>query len=819
MSEKDVANDLINLIDCCSPRNSEKFENLVECSRNFEKDLGSSPENNEIVKLESLSKENLEENKCQETIKTCSVSRHDFVKENIERIKKLTAEIEVQEEGPSISTKNSPILIKSKNPQKDKKSKNQSLEKTLDLKQDMPKHIEERINALRDLNISDKIDKKFSNTLKPLELKKIVAKEELQRKENLEKTSSIDEENKLSSRRNSSSRMRKIRAEKSPPKRAASKQPERPESCDLITTSLKSQEVLANKFIREFEKIIQDLNLDNDDIDLDNTITILTNLHFINNEPGSLSFDNEVSLVDKLWKLFGGNPTIKTSSLMTMCLHIMNLYKSNSYFTDERCANIKTWTVVNGIFVYSPDEALKIHKQYYDFYQNRRFGIKSYKQIVKTLEGSLPKDSGGQLLTKSKSNMSENIGTGVKKPPISRERSYKVQSPGKAMNDHGEGIKRPLSRNYRSPSKIVQGLEKHNSSVEGEFSIDSHKSKIKQETDEFYSEKVQKEILRMRKIREDKEKKIGKIEGLMNKPNKKISSCEEEKSQSSVRARKASCGSSVSSQSRNSNISRNKSRDRKVIENLKGKSTADKNDKKKIEGKGLKIKCPPYEPNACFKNPDSLELVSFETSMMIQVDENKTGDSMIKNSEPDIEICSKDKEKSSGTRVIYIDLGKEENDESIESIEKGENLGLVLDSYEKDIQDKEKNYRGFDSKNHTVPIDNLKEKSADRENSETSLGSPNDEYEVKNVRRMEKMDYKIEVLKEEGKFEEDILKTDKKGNEEKGENCEKIGENFLEEKETGLLTTEKQDEIWTFIKTYNLPMNSFEKLKEIFFKK
>ncbi|OMJ94675.1 hypothetical protein SteCoe_2175 [Stentor coeruleus] len=807
MSDKDLPNDLVGAIDCFSLKNSEKFENLVECADCIGKDKESIG-NNEIAKLMSCSKEDFEEIKCSETGKPYSVSRHDFVKENIERIKKLTVELEVQEEGSSISTKNSPIIIKYINSQKDKKSKDKSLEKTLDLKHEMPKHIEDRINGLKDLNISSKIDRKFSNTVKPLELKKIIAKEELQRKENLKKTASIDEENKLSSRRNSSSRIRNKRTEKSPPKRVASKQPERPASCDLITTSLKSQDVLANKFIKEFEKIIQDLNLNNDDIDLDHTITILTNLRFINNEPGSLSFDNEVSLVDKLWKLFGGNPTIKTSSLMTMCLHIMNLYKANSYFIDENCANIKTWTIVNGINVYSPDEALKIHKQYYDFYQNRRFGIKSYKHHVKTSEESLPKDSGGSLLIKSKSNMSENIGNGIKKPPISRERSYKIHSPGKTK-DYGEEKKRPLSRGYRSPNKIVQGLEKHNSSVEGDFSIDCQKSRNRHENDEFYNDKIQKGVLGTRKVREDKAKKIEKIEVLTSKQFRKTNSCEEGKSQSTVHTRKPSYGSSVSSQSRHPINNRNKSisqKDRKPIENPKNKNIADKDkNSKKSQEKGLKIECPVHEPNSC------LELVSFETSMM-QIDDNNTRNSIIKNTETDIEMYSKDEVKNLGTKIIYIDLGKDD-----ENIECEEDLVLVLNSNEKEIQDKKENYCVFDNKSHIHHVDCFEDKNADRENSETSLGSPN-EYEAKVVGKIDKLDDKIGVLEGEGKFDENRLEDDDKIHEEKRGNCGKVGGNFLEEKDTEL-TTEKQDEIWTFIKTYNLPMNSFEKLKEIFFKK
>ncbi|OMJ95423.1 hypothetical protein SteCoe_1186 [Stentor coeruleus] len=805
MSDKDVTNDLIDAIDCFNPGDIDKIENLAECPSFIEKDKETCLENNEIVKLESCSQQNLEESKSKETIKTNLVSRHDFVKENIERIKKLTVELENQEESSTISTKNSPIIIKNKNPQDDKKPKDKLLNKTLDLKQDTPKSIDERPNALKDLNISVKIDKKISRAIKPLELKKIVINEEPQRKENLEKTLSVDEESKLSLRRNSSSRIRNLRAEKSPPKRIASRQPERPESSELVTTGLKSQEVLANKFIKEFEKIVKSLNLSTDDITLDHTITILTNLQFINNEPGSISFENEVSLVDKLWKLFGGNPTIKISSLMTMCLHIMNLYKSNSYFTDENCSNIKTWTVVNGIYVYSPDEALKIHKQYYDFYHNRSFGVKTYKNNIKNLDENLNKDSGQSLLIKSKSNTSENIGSGIKKPPISRERLYKIQSP----TNHVEEKKTLSSRGFRSSNNITQGSEKHNSSVEEDFSIDCQKSKSRHETDEFYSDKVQKEILRMRKFREDKAKKN---EALMKMPYKKIASCEEEKSPNTAYVRKPSSGGSVNSQSRNPIINRNKSniqKDRKIKESPKGKNIGnkDKNDKKS-QGKSLKIECPAYEQNTCLKSPDCL---SFETSMMIQTDENKIENSVIKNLEPEIEKCNKDKEKSPETRIIYIDLGKEDNDKSIES---GKNLDLITDSCDKTIQDKEKNNCVYDSENHDI----LENKSLDRENSERSLGNPN-EYKIKILGGMEKLDNEIRVLDDEGKYKVNKIEDDKKRNEEERGNSENTEGNFLEEKETELLTAGKKDEILNFIKAYNLPMNSFEKLKEIFFKK
>lgn len=162
-------------------------------------------------------------------------------------------------------------------------------------------------------------------------------------------------------------------------KRSSSKAPE---GFNEITTSLKSQEFLANKFIKDFNSALIELDAGTDLIDLEKLTLFLEKLRFIKNDRLSKGHEEESAQVLKLWKMINGESTVKVQNLLSICLNIMNLYSPNGHSADSECTNLKSWSFMNGIFVYNSDEALKIHKMFYQFYQNRRLAPKKVTESL-----------------------------------------------------------------------------------------------------------------------------------------------------------------------------------------------------------------------------------------------------------------------------------------------------------------------------------------------------------------------------------------------------------------------------------------------------
>ena len=67
-----------------------------------------------------------------------------------------------------------------------------------------------------------------------------------------------------------------------------------------ISTSLRSQQVLAMKFIKEFNEIVTELGIIKDEIDINSTMLILHKLNFIKNDPKSSNFEEESILILRL---------------------------------------------------------------------------------------------------------------------------------------------------------------------------------------------------------------------------------------------------------------------------------------------------------------------------------------------------------------------------------------------------------------------------------------------------------------------------------------------------------------------------------------
>ena len=320
-----------------------------------------------------------------------------------------------------------------------------------------------------------------------------------------------------------------VKAEERQAKRSGSKAPE---SNNEITTSLKSQEVLANKFIKEFQSTLAEIGQVSETIDLKTTIELLAKLRFIKNDSASGKFDEESNMVNKLWKLINGEITAKVQNLLCVCLNIMHLYSPSGHLADSECTNIKSWSFLHGIFVYNSDEALKIHRTFYQFYQNRRLAPKkvtesqdlsadySFKPQINRVSrdlasegrnryGSLGTQKREEYLNKKKEEITKQRDILVKKSDEVEVKNSNFQPTllarsGSKQKKNEIQLKSPAPRPEARKVPIVIKKEP----VIKEFTspkVEKPKLEVNQE---FYSVKVQKEIERMKKVRDEKEKKV-----------------------------------------------------------------------------------------------------------------------------------------------------------------------------------------------------------------------------------------------------------------------------------------------------------------------
>ena len=145
---------------------------------------------------------------------------------------------------------------------------------------------------------------------------------------------------------------------KSPPKQSSSRSNDGRNPLEL-TLSLRSQQVLTNKFIKEFNECIEASDLTSDNLNLNSVIAVLQQLNFIKNDPSSNKFEEETTLVLKLWRLSKCDNFIARSHLLEICLRIMNLPLPEG--TEK--------------YNHTAEEAVQIHKILFPLYQNKQLMV------------------------------------------------------------------------------------------------------------------------------------------------------------------------------------------------------------------------------------------------------------------------------------------------------------------------------------------------------------------------------------------------------------------------------------------------------------
>jgi hypothetical protein len=418
----------------------------------------------------------------------------DYITKNMQKLKKINIEEIIDSETPKVSQKPTPSVTRAKS-----MSRPVSKRLTEDSKQVKTEGLEKSITSIhfKDSQIENllKIDEK-----------------------------SLEQEGRASPLRP----FTPSKAEEKPFKRSSSKAPD---NSNEITTSLRSQEVLANKFIKEFHSALADMQKVSETIDLKSAIDLLAKLRFLKNDSGCTKQDEESSLMVKLWKLINGELTAKVQNLLCVLLNILHLYSPSGHLADASCTGVKSWMFVNGIFVYNSDEALKIHRMFYQLYQNRRLAPKkvtesqdlssdySFKPQINRVSrdlasegrnryGSLGSQKREDFLNKKKEEVLKQRDQLVKKTDEIEVNSCTFQPTLLARS--GSKQKKPeivLKNPAPKPEpRKAPVLKKVPGKVQDFTSPKSEKPKI-EVNQEFYSAKVQKEIERMKKVRDEKEKK------------------------------------------------------------------------------------------------------------------------------------------------------------------------------------------------------------------------------------------------------------------------------------------------------------------------
>lgn len=857
-------------IDSSNPSPNKKLDKFSKSPKRVDNIKDSSPDVKEKTKSMNRFQKPPLDTKDSELPKPAPASRHDFVKENIERVKRISTEQNLPEAKISeILVSESSEVKLSQSPFKQKTPKRSSLDKPSDQSPALTLHTEESPQLIKDQDTLDKIGKNYTSKIKNFEIKDIAIGEMLKPKEAYEKVQVLEEEKKVNVRRNSASRAKNERFEKSPAKRNTSKPPERSIVNEIVTAKLKSQEVLANKFTKEFEKIVKELELQNDEIDLNNAITVLSKLEFIKNEPGSSTFDSEVVQVDKLWKALGGLTTIKSANLLNMCLIIMNLHKSNSSLESNSETN-KSSIMSSEIPVYSQEEAMKIHKNFLSFYQNRRLGSKKRKPEEKPVEecsfkpkinseseflaydtrdklgyiGSLKRDEYinqkkqdieqkrekirnkkeekelSECTFKPQLNASfnktipnESMNNTLEKPPVIKERWIKAQSPDKSFKDQpAEEKKMTLSKNRLSPNKTHQFVEKTEDNSEGCFHPNLDKSKAKEQTDGFYSDKVQKEIQRMRKIREEKTKKNEKNESSPLKAHKRTNSCAENKKKDPSPMKNISFVSSVSTQNRptTANIYKSNNRDKKTTENVQNKKVNSAKPKDSSESDRKSDEEISYEKQENFgKNPN---FITYDVEVVENSQENDEKTIIVRTVIDEI----KGELPSSEANDLGEEIKDQQSDHNLEIEDSSDKV-----SAENSFRIQENSRLGFGELEGKLHVEKGNEEVKNDEHTLFFMDEKADNEAKDKVKEKENASEKEKkiIFIEENKDQALKDESDKANVEKKDSTTDKTNETVSKGEANTFFTAEKQQELLAFIKSHNLSMDSYEKLKEIFISK
>ena len=299
--------------------------------------------------------------------------------------------------------------------------------------------------------------------------------------------------------------------------------------------NLKSQQVLAQKFTKEFNEVISALNIDTEKIDKFSAIKSLICLNFIRDNKEHPKYEEEKVLVDKLFKLIGGGENIQSPNLLKICLAILNIHIPSMTCSDID-DNSQYGIYENEIYSITKANVVKVHKLFSQFYENRQLSQQLIKQIqaeeysfkpqisagseaiakeVQKRAGSLCSQKREEFIQQEKKKTLDKIEKLRKekeeeeaklctfKPNILKKSNSNKEVNSVTLYERSKQLKERKEQKVKTV--IDQEIEKNMS--ECTFAPKLEKIKVKEERDVLHSKSVQQQLLRMQKAREEQERK------------------------------------------------------------------------------------------------------------------------------------------------------------------------------------------------------------------------------------------------------------------------------------------------------------------------
>lgn len=309
-------------------------------------------------------------------------------------------------------------------------------------------------------------------------------------------------------------------------------------------TNVKSHQVLAKKFTKEFHEVILALSIQSESCTVDDATKMLLCLNFIRNNPEHPKYLEEKALVDKFFKAINGNEEVLLKNMLKMSLAVMNIYIPSLTTEIDDQENPENSQVAS--FSMTKEDVLKIHKQFNVFYENRQLSNQVVKNIqqeeypfkpqltrgtealakeVQKRAGSLCSVKREAFLQREKQKTQEK-NEKLKKEKEEREAQFCTFKPNLltkstskpetsdknrslALYEQSKELKEKKAQKMKNLNE--QELEKNLS--ECTFTPKLEKVKVKEDRGILNSKGVQQQLMRMQKAREEQERKKKILEG------------------------------------------------------------------------------------------------------------------------------------------------------------------------------------------------------------------------------------------------------------------------------------------------------------------
>ncbi|OMJ73262.1 hypothetical protein SteCoe_28073 [Stentor coeruleus] len=309
-------------------------------------------------------------------------------------------------------------------------------------------------------------------------------------------------------------------------------------------TSIKSHQVLAKKFTKEFQEVVLALSIQSETCTVEDATKMLLCLNFIRNNPEHPKYSEEKALVDRFFKTINANEEVLLKNMLKMSLAVMNIYIPSLTTEIDDQENPEN-SQVAGLSM-TKDDVLKIHKQFNVFYENRQLSNQVVKNIqqeeypfkpqltpgTEALAKEVQKRAGSlcsvkrEAFVQREKQKTQEKNEKLKKEKEEREAQFCTFKPSlltkstskPETSDKNRSLalyeqSKELKEKKAQKIKSINELELEKNLSECTFTPKLEKVKVKEDRDILNSKSVQQQLMRMQKAREEQERKKKILEG------------------------------------------------------------------------------------------------------------------------------------------------------------------------------------------------------------------------------------------------------------------------------------------------------------------